>query len=347
MFGFTLVELVVCLSILTLLLALILPAVQSARESSRRVQCTSRIKQVSLGLLNWTESHGRFPASGYWGGDVVLDKRRPSPHHNWVVEILPWIDQASISETWNHDQLMNDPVNRRLTETHLSVLTCPSDDSLSGRGDLSFALNGGIGESIFREVHDCITDPFYRTIDLNGNGVTCRDLHNDESAPSDRSIYLKMGLFFNSNYQYDKSPGYPGTTRHHRPATVRDGLSNTLMVAENVKTGFDSRTQDANHTTWATADARRNRVYFSAAICPRNRCNDGVNLTLANAGKAQINGGLKQPEGEAPYPNSRHTGGVNVSMADGSCRFLSDSIDGQTYFQLFTPQGNGLPRQFQ
>jgi prepilin-type processing-associated H-X9-DG protein len=165
--------------------------------------------------------------------------------------------------------------------------------------------------------------------------------------PTDREIYFRVGLFFNSNYQYGSTPGYKGTTRHHRPATVTDGMSNTLMIAENIRTGFDPRTLDANHTTWATADARRNRVYFRHRVCRDNVCSEGnVDLRQANAGDQAINSGLTGPEGESPWPNSRHPGGVNVSMADGSTRFLSEDVDGVVYYRLFTPQGsrlNGLP----
>lgn len=342
--GFTLIELLVTISIIALLMSLILPAIQNSRESARRMQCANRLRNVSVAMQGWLATHDRFPAAGYWGGDAVLDKTNPSPHHNWVVELLAYLDRQDLADRWDHSLLMGDYPNADLAKLHLPVLVCPSDFTTNGEGDLSYALNGGIGESIYRSgVHDCITDPFYNLIDLNGNGLTCQPLNADEPSPSDREIYYKLGLFFNENYKYTGSPGYQGTTRHHRPATIIDGMSNTLMIVENLRTGFDPHRSGVNHQTWATADARKNRVYFSHQLCTANNCSAGnVDFSKANSGTQAINSGLPVAEGDSPWPNSSHPGGVNVAFADGRVQFLSESIDGKVYVNLFTPQGSRL-----
>ena len=78
-------------------------------------------------------------------------------------------------------------------------------------------------------------------------------------------------------------------------------------------------------------------------MCNGNDCSTGnVDFERANSGNQAINSGLDDPEGEAPWPNSSHPRGVNIAMADGSVRFLSEDIDGRAYMQLFTPQGSKL-----
>lgn len=341
--GFTLIELLVSISIIGLLMSLILPAIQNSRQSAERIQCANRLRNISIAMQGWVAANDRYPAAGLWGGRNVTDKTAPEPHHNWVVELLPYLDRQDLSDRWNHDLQMFDAPNADLAQIHLKVLVCPSDHTVNGTGDLSYALNGGIGESLYLGVHDCITDPFYNVIDLNGNGQTCLPLDSDEMSPSDREIFYRLGLFFNENYGFRGTAGYEGTHRYHRPATVIDGTSNTLMIAENLRTGYDPFRTDINRSTWATADARRNRVFFGHQMCNGNDCSTGnVNFERANSGNQAINSGLDDPEGEAPWPNSSHPGGVNIAMADGSVRFLSEDIDGRAYMQLFTPQGSKL-----
>jgi prepilin-type N-terminal cleavage/methylation domain-containing protein len=169
--GFTLIELLVSISIIAVLMSLILPAIGSAREAARRTQCLNNVKNLSLALLHVTETKKRFPAAAYWGGP---DKNQPGPHHNWVVEILASIDRQDLADRWNHDQLMTFPANLQIAETHLPVLACPSDMTTNGNGDLSYVVNGGIGEStLMNSVQDCIVDPFNHVLDLNGNGQVC------------------------------------------------------------------------------------------------------------------------------------------------------------------------------
>ena len=336
--GFTLIELLVSISVIAVLMSLILPAVNNAREAARRTECLNNVKNLSLALLNVTEAKKRFPAAAYWGGP---DKNNPGPHHNWVVEILSWIDRRDLADHWDHGQQLTFPANLALADTHIQVLACPSDYSTDGRGDLSYALNGGIGEStLLNSVQDCIVDPFNLVLDLNGNGQVCVAADTDDGSPSDREIFQRLGLFFNENWGFANSAGYQGTKRFHTAATVLDGMSNTLMIAENVRTGYDPYTPG---TSWASCDARRTKVYFSHRICASNVCSAGsVNFALANQGEHSINSGRAAPEGESPWPNSFHPGGVTVGFADGHVQFLNQSIDGRVYYNLMTPQGSRL-----
>lgn len=333
--AFTLVELLVSISINAVLMSLILPAIGSAREAARRTQCLNNVKNLSLALVGATEAQKRFPAAAYWGGP---DKNKPGPHHNWVVEILGHVDRQDLADRWDHQQLSTWPANQKLAEIHLEVLACPSDVTTNGHGDLSYAVNGGIGEStVLNTVQDCIVDPFSHVLDLNGNGQVCVSSTVDDGSPSDRELFKRVGLFFNENWGFDKTPGYQGTKRFHTTASVYDGLSNTLLIAENIRTGYDPYAANSN---WASCDTRRTKFYFSHRICPNNVCSPGtVNFQLANSGDHAINSGKTVPEGESPWPNSFHPGGVCVSFGDGRAQFISETIDGKVFYNQMTPDG--------
>ncbi len=337
--GFTIIELLVSISIIAVLMSLILPAVSRARESARRIQCANRMRNVGVALLSYEATHRRFPAAGYWGGP---DKSSPWPNHNWVVEILANLDRQDLHDRWDKSKSRLDSANLDIAETFLEVLVCPSDVTTNGRGDLSYAVNGGIGESTFLNgVHDCPVDPFYKVIDLNGNGVVCNGIGVPDGPPSDRDLFKATGLFFTENYGFSGTPGYRGTVRHHNVGSISDGPSMTLLLAENVRVGYDPFA--AEPANWSSPDTRRSRVFFSHRVCQNNVCSTGqVDYSKANSGDHAINAGLIQPEGESPWASSYHSGGLNVVFADGHLTFLSEDIDGRVYASLFTPQGRSF-----
>jgi len=140
-----------------------------------------------------------------------------------------------------------------------------------------------------------------------------------------------LGFFFNENWGYESTPGYKGTHRFHTFASVFDGLSNTMMLTENVKTGASL---GAN---WASCDSRRTKVYFSNEVCKSNSCKvNDFDRNLANSKSQGVNGGIHAAEGMAPWPSSGHYGGINVSLADGSVRFFNENINFTTWRALGT-----------
>jgi prepilin-type N-terminal cleavage/methylation domain-containing protein/prepilin-type processing-associated H-X9-DG protein len=339
--GFSLIELLVVIATIGLLIALLLPAVQQSRESARRVQCLSQIRQLGMALVQHEEANKRFPALGRYSATG------PEIYHSWVVDILPGIDQGNIYNQWNFDQPYDDLANSdngNLGRTPLALLACPSDaTATASQGNQSYVVNAGVG---WTEPVDC---PFTINslsgggitrihIDLDGDGLACPGTVGQEG---DLKILKAMGLFFAENW-----PVGTGTVRHHSFRSITDGTTQTLMLAENVRAGFDPN----YNTSWASPDPERQSFIISGHVCDNFSCADGaVDYARANDRSSEpyalqaINAALKQPEGEAPWPSSYHHGGVNVVFCDGHAQFLAEIISGQVYAALVSPQGGALP----
>ncbi len=339
--GFTLVELLVVITIIALLVALLLPAVMSARGAGRRMQCKNNLRNIGLAMLSETEAQGRFPASGNW--------KAGRPHHNWVVTLLAWLERADIADRWDFDRPSDDPANERLASITLPILVCPDDDTaVPGEGNLSYVVNSGYGWMIpypaggpgCPAAMHARSSPTIQPIDLHGNGVICPADPADDGTPSDEELFRHTGLFFLENW-----PLGSGGVIHHTPDSVLDGLSNTLMLSENVRAGFDPATNE----NWASPRSRRNSFCISGYVCDSLSCSPGdVDYRRANdQGRdpyrlEAINSSLDQPEGQAPWPSSYHPGGVHVVFADGHVDFLSENVEGGVYASLMSPRGSSI-----
>jgi prepilin-type N-terminal cleavage/methylation domain-containing protein len=127
--GFTLVELLVVIAIIGILIALLLPAVQAAREAARRTQCNNNLKQIGLALHNYHDSHKTFPPDAVWGAFVAAaPTAQQNPYHTtWLLAILPYLEQQPLYDTVDFELPM---YGQPVTSTQLGALQCPSDDQL-------------------------------------------------------------------------------------------------------------------------------------------------------------------------------------------------------------------------
>lgn len=336
----------VVIGILAALVALLFPALSGGRSVAKRTQCLNNLRQVGLAMIQVADRKGRFPASG------TFSATGPEQYFSWVVPLLRDLDRNDLANAWDLDQPADDVTpptsgtanNGSLAQTGINILVCPLDTTIvPGRGNLSYAVNGGFG---WTQPVDCPTTPHWAGVpsfsttpfDFNGDGKTCNSAEDDPALlGSDRLLYFRTGLFFAENW-----PEGTGTSRHHTLGSITDGASTTIMIAENVRVGFDP----AWNSSWASPWPPRQSFFLSGYICKSSSCSAGnVDYARANdrSGLPQslesINASLDQAEGEAPWPSSYHPGGVNVVMADGHGQFLRETIDGKVYAALVSPQG--------
>src|SRR5438876_2275143 len=132
--GFTLVELLVVIAIIGALVALLLPAVQSAREAARATQCKSHLKQLGLALHQYHDTHNVLPPG--W----LADEPQGAPGWGWTTHLLAYLEQKNLVEGAIHwDLPIADPANQRARETVVPMLLCPSDPAPK-----LFALGGAL-----------------------------------------------------------------------------------------------------------------------------------------------------------------------------------------------------------
>src|SRR5262245_14329123 len=126
--GFTLVELLVVIAIIGVLVAILLPAIQAAREAARRTQCVNNVKQLALVLQNHHDTKKTFPASATWpSGKVIVSDMQTNMGANWLVHVLPYMEQSNVLDLYDKKRAMQHPNNQRFRSTRIDVLLCPSD----------------------------------------------------------------------------------------------------------------------------------------------------------------------------------------------------------------------------
>lgn len=351
--GFTLIELLVVISIIATLMALLLPAIQNAREAARRTECLNNQRNISLAMQSWATAHAnQLPAYGYYivSSTAVANPIYASlpdgtmlPQRSWVVELLPYLDQTGLYDRWDRtssltsadlpDETTTNPntatvgTTAALASFSIPVLTCPNDESaFQAAGGLTYVVNAGFTDA------SIATDPPHNFNQEAFDWVAATGYDSDDYA-----ITKTTGVFWADDSSSDTKNPSANLGR------IYDGASNTLMIGENILAGVDNaNTLADSQTTWASPHFQS--CTFVAPVTPvltsttpdgDLRYTIGYNITgtedpFPNATKAGV-------EGSTPYLNSNHPGIVVVGLCDGSVRTLSDSIDQDVYLRLMTP----------
>lgn len=291
--GYTLIEILVVIGIVGILLAVSLPAVQTAREAMRRISCANNLKQVALAVHSYHDAHRKLPINiAPWTSGT-----RDIPQHNgkgWIASILPQLEQGNLydelavgfdGDFFSGGGLMN-PEVRSAMMTQLSILQCPSDGSVSR-----------ISTDQFQWVGIDVALTSYKGV-LGDSAIGFPDTIHVGSLPDCYTIGGCNGLFWRNDYREPQS-------LHN----VTDGLSGTLLIGEDVASENNHSTAFYANSDWASCHAPIN--FFPTPSRP----DDWWDVMSFR---------------------SRHVGGANFALADGSVRFLSESIDHDLYRALST-----------
>ena len=343
--GFTLVELLVVITIIGILIGLLLPAVQSARESGRIAVCTNNLRQIGLAMQHHVTDHGTFPYGGWgwgWVGDADRGYGIQQPG-GWIYNILSYMEFGNLHDLGlgidptcsNPTSSLKMAANSKLVATPIGTFICPTrravalypftsydtsnytKDNMVAKTD--YAANGG----------DVYTSPDAMGIWSNNN------CYNNACGPSASQIPTNAGFIQLSQQVQQSNPRtLPSGTGQQfgpsgiiaalvavSPAEITDGLANTYLVAEKylVPDWYTTGQDNADNETMYIGDNEDiTRYTYSLPLRDRR----GLNYNAVNFGSAHVNG-------------------FNACMCDASVRMITYTIDAQVH-QFLGNRADGL-----
>ncbi len=300
--AFTLVELLVVIAIIGILIALLLPAVQAAREAARRSQCTNNLKQIALGFHNYHDTHKTFPAYQYpvtgtysWQG------------HGPLTMILPYIEQTTIYDKVDFQQRWDAGVHWPLRITKIGAFICPSDlpypdtrfggtnYAVCGGADVDFYRTGGsvAGTGVFMRRRDT---RIAEILDGTSNTIMLGEILKGDNSSSTRTLERDL-----TNQLTIPTSQFPSSAEIEAAGVACDANSYQQSNA-----GRDWMASFPGHVAFNTV---------APPNWPHIGCCKGGGFGYAC-----------DRHGIIP-PRSLHPGGVNTATADGSVHFISETID--------------------
>jgi len=343
--GFTLVELLVVIAIIGILIALLLPAVQAAREAARRSQCTNNLKQLGLALHNYADSNKE--ALGYNSDRIVNTPPEQVKDFSWIVSVLPYLEQQPLYDQFN----FNDPganvgtipgpngvTNAALRQTILPAVICPSNDQTElrqnqgsgysniGGGPPAGGLDyvGSLGH-VWAGWNDCGAVPDFESSD-------------PDFPPGDPNNRFRKGSLGTpwigwSDGEQANCNGVFQQRGGRRLRDIIDGTSNTVAVFEDLHwngysvTGGPFNTNANSDSAWACPVA--------AVRSLRNPINNRNPAWWQPSAIGDPNRGDWRCHGWS----SRHPGGAQALLADGSVHFFSETMDHFVRYAIATRKG--------
>lgn len=310
--AFTLVELLVVIAIIGILIALLLPAINAAREAGRRAQCMNNTKQLGLACINYQEEHGAFPNAV----NSTFDKTpwtTMTPGANWAVLILPYTENAALYKEVNIMKPISDPSNAVVRATRIPTMLCPSDANYNSKPYMPVG-RAGLGPNWARGNYGANGSPYY--------------------------LYFSS---FDTNFLGPNSPGWSipwlrgamGISEASTISKITDGTSHTCLLAE-LRAGVNA--VDARGT-WALGMVGAS-ILFGHGTGDDHGPNAPATLADDTVDCGEIEQSIDQDTltemimgcdvaamSIQATTRSMHPGGVNMCLCDGSVLFISDDID--------------------
>jgi prepilin-type N-terminal cleavage/methylation domain-containing protein/prepilin-type processing-associated H-X9-DG protein len=331
--AFTLVELLVVIAIIGILVALLLPAIQAAREAARRTSCANNLKNLGLGVLNYHDSKKHFPIS--YGAFSVGESPKPQPGVGWILDMLPQIEEQSLYDEFKRGGAYEGQFREnkahltvgnagiistkngiscpKLLQTQLAILACPSDPSTRKVREDQWQFGGWlVAVTNYKgSVGDTFLGETFGGTYANSNPIS--GIY-DEPPPTYDSAAVHdchhnvrcRGIFFRQSYQ-----------RPVKISKVTDGTSKTIMIGEDLP--------DYNRHSAA--------FYANGDWCS---CNIPLNNLINFPPETiDINAWWDQQGFR-----SRHPGGAQFGLVDGSVRYIVETISNATYRTACTRDGD-------
>jgi prepilin-type N-terminal cleavage/methylation domain-containing protein/prepilin-type processing-associated H-X9-DG protein len=311
--GFTLIELLVVIAIISVLVALLLLAVQAARETARRIQCTNNFKQVGLAFHNYESATGSFPSgeistliNANWtipAGNCNAARPELGPGWSLFALAAPYLEQQALANALNFNLVIADPSNATVRGTKVSVYVCPSD-----------SLPATVS------VYDCGNPPAASNTPI----ALLSDL-----APCSYVGVLGGGNRNNPDPLYGCYEWQPFNGTFHRNSRVRfadisDGTSSTVGVGE--------RGNRFVLSSWVGVLPGAEVIYNPARGLGCQNARPAITAVVVHSRQYTVN----RPDASPAAFHTQHPGGGNFLFMDGSVRFIKDSVNLDTMRALCT-----------
>ncbi len=287
--GFTLIELLVVIAIIAVLIALLLPAVQAAREAARRIQCVNNLMQIGIALKSYEAAFEALP-SGVVNPTGPITNTPTGYHFGWITQVLPYLDQRTVANHLNFNVGVYDADNTTVRSTLIKSLVCPS----------------AIGPSRM--------DPTGPTASADMPALTnYAACYGDLEVPIDTN---NSGVFYlNSRIRYED---------------LEDGSSQTIFLGEKSNEGTEFGWASGTRATLRNTSAPLRQIRPPAGRFPNPPLTadpgNGDGSTSPPAAANPVPGTVGRPKLVVGGFDSRHPGGVNFAMGDGSVKFLKETI---------------------